>query len=157
MIRAPPIPRNISLGTTANKISYVGRPIECDSCERKGHIARDCPDRGLLFKCCQLGHVSHNCPNPPDAWGSNSAAPADGSSVDLRDNELNELQSQSQSVLAGLSNDVPSDDESSSSESEDEALDTADLMKAASWIIVMKAIMTVMLGNKATKIWRVMN
>lgn len=96
--------------------------MECDICEDEGHEASGCPLKGKCCLCKQEVHIARDCPNP---WGigvsnpflgaddptpaeaaaySQSAPPpsassTDSPSLDLRDNQLDELASQSQSIL----------------------------------------------------------
>ena len=43
MVRNQAIPRNLDVKGFRVKVSYYGQAVECDICERLGHVARDCP------------------------------------------------------------------------------------------------------------------
>ena len=45
------------------KVSYYGQAVECDICERLGHVARDCPSKGKCLWCHQPGHLARECVN----------------------------------------------------------------------------------------------
>ena len=100
MVRKGTIPRHISVEGWSGKVWYRGQPVECDICGT-GHVSRVCPMRNKCRFCGAEGHFACSCPggNGVD-WGEvnpqgETDAPADGQgSVDLRDNQLDELPSQ---------------------------------------------------------------
>ena len=102
MIRKGPIPRHISVEGWAGKVWYRGQPVECDICGA-GHVSRVCPMRNKCRFCGEEGHFARNCPGRNgEGWGEVVAQGAtdapvggqEGTSVDLRDNQLDELSSQ---------------------------------------------------------------
>lgn len=102
MVRKGPIPRHISVEGWSGKVWYRGQPVECDICGA-GHVSRVCPMRNKCRLCGAEGHFARSCPRRDDPdWGevnppSTTDAQADGNgehSVDLRDNQLDELPSQ---------------------------------------------------------------
>ena len=50
MIRDKPIPRNLDVDGFHVKVSYYGQSVECDICNNHGHVARDCPLKGVGYK-----------------------------------------------------------------------------------------------------------
>ena len=102
MIRKGPIPRHISVEGWSGKVWYRGQPVECDICGA-GHVSRVCPMRNKCRFCGEEGHFARNCPGRNgEGWGEVVAQGAtdapvgsqEGGSVDLRDNQLDELSSQ---------------------------------------------------------------
>ena len=122
------VPRNVIIGGFNCKTWYRGQPVTCDLCGEEGHILSNCPIRGKCRRCREPGHFAKDCsrspwkapPGPAPASGSGvDPTPAEASaslvSADLRDNQLDELDSQS--VFAdALSSAAPS--ESSGDEGE---------------------------------------
>lgn len=119
MILSRPIPRNIVVNNYEVKIAYYGQVPECDICKETGHIAKNCPIKGKCRKCFQPGHLARDCPTVPRTWSevvhpgrsdsrdnlvqfarSLDDPTRDVDLVDTRDNQLDEVDSQSQSVLA---------------------------------------------------------
>lgn len=101
MVRKGPIPRHITVEGWSGKVWYRGQPVECDICGA-GHVSRVCPMRNKCRFCGEEGHFARNCPGRNgEGWGEAVAqgasdAPAEGreeGSVDLRDNQLDELSS----------------------------------------------------------------
>lgn len=99
MVRKGPIPRHIVVEGWSGKVWYRGQPVECDICGA-GHVSRVCPMRNKCRFCGEEGHFARNCPGRNgEGWGEAVAqgasdAPAEGredGSVDLRDNQLDEL------------------------------------------------------------------
>ena len=110
MIRKSPIPRHVKVDGWSGKVWYRGQPVECDICGA-GHVSRVCPMRNRCRLCKEEGHFARNCPGlngegwgevvPPGATGT----PVDrqeGGSVDLRDNQLDELSSQAAPASASV-------------------------------------------------------
>ena len=64
MVRNQAIPRNLDVEGFRVKVSYYGQAVECDICERLGHVARDCPLKGKCLWCHQPGHLARECVNP---------------------------------------------------------------------------------------------
>ena len=102
MIRKGPIPRHICVEGWSGKVWYRGQPVECDICGA-GHVSRVCPMRNKCRFCGEEGHFARNCPGRNgEGWGEVVAQGAtdapvggqEGGSVDLRDNQLDELSSQ---------------------------------------------------------------
>ena len=111
MVRKGPIPRHIDVEGWAGKVWYRGQPVECDICG-KGHVSRVCPMRNKCRFCGEEGHFARNCPGRNGVgWGEAVAQRAsdapvdrqDGGSVDLRDNQLDELSSRDAPVSASAS------------------------------------------------------
>ena len=128
MVRARAIPRNLTIDGFHVKVSYPGQAPECDICFELGHIAKNCPLCGKCLECRQPGHLRRDCPDrlrrlavsedsvadlraaPPgpdpdfvvlsgvDPVAEVSESVSTDSLVDLRDNQLDEITSQS--VLA---------------------------------------------------------
>ena len=128
MVRARAIPRNLTIDGFHVKVSYPGQAPECDICFELGHIAKNCPLRGKCLECRQPGHLRRDCPDrlrrlavsedsvadlraalpgsDPDFVVLSGVDPvadvsesvSTDSLVDLRDNQLDEITSQS--VLA---------------------------------------------------------
>ena len=61
LVQTGPIPRNIDVDGFHCKVSYFRQAIECDICERVGHVAHVCPLRGCRFHCHQPGHLFRDC------------------------------------------------------------------------------------------------
>ena len=102
MVRKGPIPRHIKVEGFSGKVWYRGQPVECDICGA-GHVSRVCPMRNKCRFCGEEGHFARNCPGRNgEGWGEVAAPGAsdapvagqEGGSVDLRDNQLDELSSQ---------------------------------------------------------------
>ena len=102
MVRKGPIPRHIKVEGWSGKVWYRGQPVECDICGA-GHVSRVCPMRNKCRFCGEEGHFARNCPGRNgEGWGEVVAQGAtdapvggqEGGSVDLRDNQLDELSSQ---------------------------------------------------------------
>ena len=70
MVRKSRIPRFLDIDGSLVKIWYRGQPVECDICNKSGHVSKDCPLRGKCRRCLQSGHLARNCKNAPRAWGS---------------------------------------------------------------------------------------
>ena len=64
MVRNQAIPRNLDVEGFRVKVSYYGQAVECDICERLGHVSRDCPLKGKCLWCHQPGHLARECVNP---------------------------------------------------------------------------------------------
>ena len=102
--------------------------MTCDLCGEIGHVLSQCPIRGKCRRCREPGHLARDCNRPawdtrdppPDVGSANAdptpAEAAASSADDVRDNQLDELDSQ---VFADALSGVSSS--SSSEESEDEA------------------------------------
>lgn len=122
------VPRNLVIGGFNCKTWYRGQPVTCDLCGEIGHVLSQCPIRGKCRRCREPGHLARDCNrpawdarDPPPDVGSANAEPtpaeaAASSAEDLRDNQLDELDSQ---VFADALSAVSSS--SSGEESEDEA------------------------------------
>ena len=102
MVRKGPIPRHVKVEGWSAKVWYRGQPVECDICGA-GHVSRVCPMRNKCRFCGEEGHFARNCPGRnSEGWGEVVAQGAtdapvgsqEGGSVDLRDNQLDELSSQ---------------------------------------------------------------
>ena len=102
MVRKGPIPRHMKVEGWSAKVWYRGQPVECDICGA-GHVSRVCPMRNKCRFCGEEGHFARNCPGRnSEGWGEVVAQGAtdapvgsqEGGSVDLRDNQLDELSSQ---------------------------------------------------------------
>ena len=102
MVRKGPIPRHMKVEGWSAKVWYRGQPVECDICGA-GHVSRVCPMRNKCRFCGEEGHFARNCPGRNgEGWGEVVAQGAtdapvggqEGGSVDLRDNQLDELSSQ---------------------------------------------------------------
>ena len=82
MVRNQNIPRNLDVEGFRVKVSYYGQAVECDICERLGHVARDCPLKGKCLWCHQPGHLARECVNPrADSSDIPDDHPADTPSV----------------------------------------------------------------------------
>ena len=82
MVRNQAIPRNLDVEGFRVKVSYYGQAVECDICERLGHVARDCPLKGKCLWCHQPGHLARECVNPrADSSDIPDDHPADTPSV----------------------------------------------------------------------------
>ena len=101
MVRKDPIPRHIAVEDWSAKVWYRGQPVECDMCGA-GHVSRVCPMRNKCRFCGEEGHFARNCPGRNgEGWGEANAQGVSGAlvdgqergSVDLRDNQLDELSS----------------------------------------------------------------
>ena len=122
------VPRNLVIGGFNCKTWYRGQPVQCDLCREIGHVLSQCPIRGKCRKCREPGHLARDCNRPawnirdppPDVGSANAdptpAEAAASSADDVRDNQLDELDSQ---VFADALSAVSSS--SSSEESGDEA------------------------------------
>ena len=122
------VPRNLVIGGFNCKTWYRGQPVTCDLCGEIGHVLSQCPIRGKCRRCREPGHLARDCNRPawdtrdppPDVGSANAdptpAEAAASSADDVRDNQLDELDSQ---VFADALSAVSSS--SSSEESEDEA------------------------------------
>ena len=122
------VPRNLVIGGFNCKTWYRGQPVQCDLCREIGHVLSQCPIRGKCRKCREPGHLARDCNRPawnirdppPDVGSANAdptpAEAAASSADDVRDNQLDELDSQ---VFADALSAVSSS--SSGEESEDEA------------------------------------
>ena len=102
IVRKGPIPRHVKVEGWSAKVWYRGQPVECDICGA-GHVSRVCPMRNKCRFCGEEGHFARNCPGRnSEGWGEVVAQGAtdapvgsqEGGSVDLRDNQLDELSSQ---------------------------------------------------------------
>lgn len=123
------VPRNLVIGGFNCKTWYRGQPVTCDLCGEIGHVLSQCPIRGKCRRCREPGHLARDCNRPawdarvppPDVGSANveptPAEAAASSADDLRDNQLDELDSQ---VFADALSAVSSS--SSGEESEDEAV-----------------------------------
>ena len=78
MVRKASIPRSLDIDGVLVKIWYRGQPVECDVCNKSGHVSKVCPLKGKCRRCLQPGYLARNCNNAPRAWGT---APMSGSSV----------------------------------------------------------------------------
>ena len=130
MVRKGPIPRHIVVEGWSGKVWYRGQPVECDICGA-GHVSRVCPMRNKCRFCGEEGHFARNCPGRNgEGWGEAdgqgaSSAPVDGQeggSVDLRDNQLDELSSR----------DVPGSVSASASGTSPDSLEGATVVSQAS-------------------------
>ena len=122
------VPHNLVIGGFNCKMWYRGQPVTLDLCGEIGHVLSQCPIRGKCRRCREPGHLARDCNrpawdarDPPPDVGSANAEPtpaeaAASSADDVRDNQLDELDSQ---VFADALSAVSSS--SSSEESEDEA------------------------------------
>ena len=123
------VPRNVIIGGFNCKTWYRGQPVTCDLCGEEGHILSNCPIRGKCRRCREPGHFAKDCsrspwkapPGPAPASGSGvDPTPAEASaplvSADLRDNQLDELDSQSvfADALSSAAPSVSSGDEGES-------------------------------------------
>ena len=102
MVRKRPIPRHIAVEDWSTKVWYRGQPVECDICGA-GHVSQVCPMWNKCRFCGEEGDFAHNCPGRNgEGWGEANAQGVSGAlvdgqergSVDLRDNQLDELSSQ---------------------------------------------------------------
>ena len=121
------VPRNLVIGGFNCKTWYRGQPVTCDLCGEIGHVLSQCPIRGKCRRCREPGHLARDCNRPawnardppPDVGSANveptPAEAAASSADDLRDNQLDELDSQ---VFADARSAVSAS--SSGEESEDE-------------------------------------
>ena len=106
MTRTEPVPRNLTIDSYHVKVSYLGQALQCDICEESGHTAKICPYRRKCLRCKKEGHYMRHChKNPTYIIETERTAPPPVPNwaplaVDTRDNELDELQSQSQPILA---------------------------------------------------------
>ena len=102
------VPRNVIISGFNCKTWYRGQPVTCDLCGEEGHVLSNCPIRGKCRRCREPGHFAKDCsrspwkapPSPAPASESGvDPTPAEAStplvSPDLRDNQLDELDSQS--------------------------------------------------------------
>ena len=114
------VPRSLKIGKYHLKTWYRGQPLQCDICGGN-HTAAVCELRGKCRRCRSEGHLAKDCPRPPWSGDGPSAAsvlgpapalgPAlasasasavapvsggvvSGSDLDLRDNQLGDLDSQ---------------------------------------------------------------
>ena len=131
------VPRNVIIGGFNCKTWYRGQPVTCDLCGKEGHVLSNCPIRGKCRRCMEPGHFARDCPRSPwktppgpaPASGSVDPTPAEASaplvSADLRDNQLDELDSQSvfADALSSAAPSVSSGDEGESV-NEDEDFET---------------------------------
>ena len=131
------VPRNVIIGGFNCKTWYRGQPVTCDLCGKEGHVFSNCPIRGKCRRCMEPGHFARDCPRSPwktppgpaPASGSVDPTPAEASaplvSTDLRDNQLDELDSQSvfADALSSAAPSVSSGDEGESV-NEDEDFET---------------------------------
>ena len=122
------VPRNVIIGGFNCKTWYRGQPVTCDLCGKEGHVLSNCPIRGKCRRCMEPGHFARDCPRSPwktppgpaPASGSVDPTPAEASaplvSTDLRDNQLDELDSQSvfADALSSAAPSVSSGDEGES-------------------------------------------
>ena len=67
MVRNEAIPRSLEVDGYHCKVSNYGQAIECDICEKTGHIDKDYPFRGKCLRCGQAGHLYRDCRKEPVA------------------------------------------------------------------------------------------
>ena len=127
MIRKKSIPRHLTVDGFFCKITYYGQPLECDICNKTGHIARDCPLKGKCRRCLQAGHLERDCPDkqtpaPPVVAVEDLAPQASQSeSSDSSSTTSNSGSSSDDSVSSVLNMDVENVDDVNLNESSSDA------------------------------------